>query len=924
MEKVCTNVSLKTINDDMSYLCANIKSTCTYAHKQISVEIQKIDKNFSDKNENNYCVDLQRQCYFLEHYDPFALLLKCDKLREYCYNKVRVGAAEVILRKYLKGSSNDIDTCMRKLKLGCRSLSKQSPELLDLCINGQNACEKFVEESKKKCQNFENELSKQKISQNICSEWLKECYTVVPNCPSLYNSCRLFQDNCAENGFFYDVLHDLNLDLFKNPFEFTDIDVVEYGHHRLNTYGVFFSEIPNFSNIILTNILVQKGDAEITYCRRILLAKCPLLDYLDIFKHICIKSKNYGSCINIYNANYRHFSSYIKKLTYSSSFSEKECQEYLPLCYFLSDYFDFWFEDGICRYIKINCYQQDIEKNIDITLLKGLNGNFTIKNDKLSHSLVENDCQTYLYILCAKIMYKNHYILYKCLHPKETCKKIVNLLEKKCKELDNILGNIQTDFTPSHCEKQEECNNLKSCSSYTLELCQKLKTYCENLDERKKLKLAMLANQTNLQTETACVYRLTQYCSQDNTSYVCTDIQYTCKHMHSEIQSDCRELLQFLVNYKNRYNVLTYTSYSHCSYFKTQCALYKWGCSFLIGRCTEAQKTCDDLIKQIKDFNVLAKALGEGISTIDKCEAKRQQKCTSHTSLGKTVLCNYSLKCSLLLQYLRKACDMLVLKGLKYYHTTHNSMTECKKVESLCSYIGPSCAGINDRVSFICSSIIVGCKTPSSEPLSPLEPGSQPPTPPELPPGPPPEAPPEQPQPSVPVPSRPEPGQPPPPGPAPKPPSESKPIPSPAPLPTPETSPETPQPPVPAPSKPEPKPKPESPVEPSAEPPSAPESSPKPKPEPELPESPSAPELPTPESPTKPESTSPPVPSPIPEPQKPTKSPSSSSATHLPKPRPTSSHDTRIIGAAIRSKELQRIELILTITAIILGLWIII
>ncbi|KAG5518393.1 hypothetical protein PMAC_003190 [Pneumocystis sp. 'macacae'] len=997
MKKICNDISLKEINDDMSYLCENIQSRCTYTHGRINKEIQKTHKSFSDeKDENKRCLYLQKQCYFLEHYDQ-TILLECNKLREQCYNKVRMGAAEVILHKYLQGSLSDINICIRKLKIECDLLSKHSPELLDLCINGQSTCKKFVDEFKEECQNFQVRFSKYKVvSQTICSYWLKECYAIVPDCPFLYNSCRSFQYNCAEKGFFYDVLHDLNL--FKNPFESPDIDTFEYSHHKLNSYGIFFNKITDFSETILTNILVQKKDAETTYCKEVLSKKCPSLGYLDLFRRICSKSKKYYSCDSIYNANSQYFTSFGRKLT-SNSFSKKECQEYLPLCYFLSNYFDYWVQNGICENIKLNCYRHDIEESIDIILLEGLNGKFTfaIKLGELAHTPTENDCQTSLYSLCEKIMYQNHYILYKCLHPKETCKKLVKLLEKKCRELDNILGNTQGDFTPNHCEEQEKCNNLKSCSRYTLGLCRNLKIYCEYLDERKKLKLAMLTNQTSLQTEAICVNRFRKYCLQNNTGYACTDIQYTCGHMHNETQNDCKRLLGFLISYKNRYNTLTYISYNHCSYFRNQCVLYKGSCSFLTAHCLEIQKICDNLLKQIKDLNVLAKTLGEGISTVDRCDVKKKQECITHIGQEKTILCNYFLKCEFLVQYLKKACDMLVLKGLKYYNAPLRSMTECKKVEFLCSYIRLSCAEINDRVSSICSNITVDCKTLPSEPSLPTDPGpppgpppgpSQPESPPapptpELPPGP--EPGPLQPE-SPPGPSTPElpPGLPPRPSPEPSP--EQPPAPPAPPAPKPELPPRPPQPPVP---------KPESPPEPSPEQPPAPpapkpESPPTPElPEPELPEPTLKP--PTPELPTEPK------------PKPPTKSPPSSSTTRLPRPRPTkcvpkprpttkcvpkprpttkcvpkprpttkcvpkprpttkcvpkprpttkcvpkprpttkcvptprpttkclqtprptSSHDTRIIGAAVRSKGLQRIELIWTITAIILGLWIII
>ncbi|KTW32234.1 uncharacterized protein T551_00325 [Pneumocystis jirovecii RU7] len=893
---------VKILNSDIPHICSNPQSICTLS-TQMPSAIKKIkDYLNKERNYHDQCSKLQTDCFFLEQYDSTDLSTKCNELKEYCYNKARMEIAETIIHRFLKGTHNKT-ACLKRLRNKCVSFSQKSPELLTLCIDGLNVCEKFISEIKKNCQSLQTQFSSEqkKISEHNCLNWLKKCHKNILDCQPLYSGCRLFQTSCAEKGFFSDFNRNYNHNFLELSINI-DEDTIQYSYEHLNQLGIYVDKMPSFPNEVITNILIQNVNAQTSECEEKLNKKCPLADYLDIFKSICSKgSKNneHGACINIYNKNKQHFESYTLDfidnniLSISQNFFSKEkCAKYLSLCYFFNKYFD-QVRSGLCEKIQLTCYQIDLEAEAYMTLIRKLNEKINPMDPWSSTFNVTKNCKTRLSLVCKKAMYRNYYVLYRCLHLQETCLKLTSLVDEKCNKLRETLKKMNT-FTLASCrEQRKECSNLKLCSGNTISLCQNLETYCRNMDELDNLKLEILKDNTVfLQSQSVCFHYLTNFCLENSSSYTygCTNASKTCREILSNVEKDCKKLLRHMNDYEILLSGVSYTTYNRCSHLKHYCVLYIGGCPFLRDFCSKITEKCNSVLKKNKDLNALAKILGR-ISSVPECE-KKMKECKKSTNQKEKKLCNSSIQCGTLISYLEKICDTLALKAFVYYHTksSSNTETECKKLESLCSSIGSSCTGVNDRVSYVCTKLTVKCKSPQPPPPVP---------PPPLP-HPPPSPPKPQPQP----PSPPEPLPPPPPPPPP---------PKPQPLPPP-------PPPKPQPPSPKPQPQPPKPSEPD---PSRPKPKPKPKPKPTNSTTSLTTSLPTADSST----ASPPT---TLDTDTSSRTSSHTSTAHTStstrsRPRPTiSPGGGRGKGYGIRTQGLQIVELIWTTIGIILGLWIII
>ncbi|KAG5518823.1 hypothetical protein PMAC_002353 [Pneumocystis sp. 'macacae'] len=748
LERICSNANVKTLDHEIQNICTHISTICSNSKSEVSKKIQEVIQSLSSKTDlNHQCRMLQMECYFLEKYNS-ELSSKCTTLKERCYIQLCKGLAKKILYNLLKKTLSTTTYCLKELKSECLSLSQKSPELLDLCINSDHICGEFVSESNRKCQVFQKQLLLQKekeITEDNCKIWLKKCYFTFFGCQSIYAVCRSFQADCAEKGFFYDILSDFDLSLFENPFAVPKQNVVESGYSKLDNLGIYVGEVSKFNDMVFTSFLIQNGNTETENCEKELNKKCALVDYLNIFKLICTKKSNNGkhdTCIEINDKGESHFQSYFKNFTnnkslstFKNSFSKEECAKYLSLCYFITSYIDHWDKSDICKEIRVFCCQTGLETVAKINLIKEMNGQFTFveKSDKsLDRTATEDSCQLYLFLACKKHMHHNYHIFTSCLHLKETCEDLISFLEEKCKEMNGYLKKINKKFTRHSCGKtREECNNLKSCDKSTLGLCWELETYCRKMDKLNKLKLEMLNNQSlSLQSISVCVGYLQTYCSENNAAYGCTKVQNTCLDIFEELQNDCDQFFELLGNYLNTLYDVSYAALSRCFYFENYCLLYSSCPSSNL--CEKIAEICNTAVDRHRNLLALARTLGGEIPTVELCE-KKLEKCKESENQEKKLLCSKTNECNSLVPYLKKVCDEFILKISSYFHTISNLTTKCNKVQSLCLFIGSSCTGINDRVSSICANFINKCElstplpsTPGSEPVPEQLPESKP------------------------------------------------------------------------------------------------------------------------------------------------------------------------------------------------------
>ncbi|KTW25435.1 uncharacterized protein T551_03754, partial [Pneumocystis jirovecii RU7] len=378
LKEVC-NDDIEMLNSDIHHICNEPQLVCTSLNTQISNAIKKTKDDLNKETNYHHCSRLQTECFFLEQYGSGDLSANCNKLKENCYNKARMEVAEGIMHRFLKGTHDK--TCLEKLKEKCLLFSHQSPELFSLCISGSNVCKKFISETKTNCQNFQTQfLSKHKeITRENCIVWLKKCYYNVLNCQNIYHMCRLFQTSCAEKGFFSNFDSNYNLNLLESPFIDVDEDTIQYSHKKLSQLGIYVDKMPSLPNEVIASILIQDVSKQISKCKKELNEKCPLVEYLDVFKDICSKTKNKDNiCKGIYDKTKQHLEPYSKEFSGNNlsisqkSFSKEKCIEYLPLCYFFNEYFGVWVQSDLCKTIRLACYQADLEMEADMILIRKL------------------------------------------------------------------------------------------------------------------------------------------------------------------------------------------------------------------------------------------------------------------------------------------------------------------------------------------------------------------------------------------------------------------------------------------------------------------------------------------------------------------------------------------------------------------------
>ncbi|KAG5519502.1 hypothetical protein PMAC_002130 [Pneumocystis sp. 'macacae'] len=759
--KACTE--LKNMNERLQRICRDPKTACGYAYNKMMLRIKKTVKELLDESisEHDKCNKLQIRCFLLEYHKPAYLNEGCKKLKEYCYKKVRMEVAKVILHDLLRGTSGNFDKCLKRLKTECLSLNQRSPELLDLCINGANVCLEFISNSKKECQNLQNRfLLKQKIiSEKNCLHWLEICYYIIPDCSVLHHGCHSFRMNCAESGFFYDAPQNYNLDLFENPSTYMTENGVRYAYEKLHGLGIYVTELKNLPEILVLELLVGKITTGRDDCVKALIKKCPLVGYLEFTNSICnikFQSGIHYACINLNHKVEVYCESFLHKLKNGIRFwnypylplSEAECLEYLSACYFVDDYFIYWKGYNICKDIRLVCYQIGLETAADKVLMKRLSGKLRLKKDYSGSLIIDQalyDCKKVLFKECAQLMYHSYYVLYKCLHLQETCRNLTNILYKNSKSLDETLKNLIIDPDHDACRKQKQkCRELEPYFEYTLYLCKHLDQSCKNIDRLIELRLKMLKeNASNLLNKTTCINYLNEYCIQGNREYACVNKITACKHMLDYVSKQCQQLSRHLLYYEFSGKQIAHIEHSSCSYLTHSCKMLKGNCPNSLNTiCFEVEKICTNISAENKNFNDLIKLFNKKTFTYDICKSELIKKCENYTTKQTmNILCtNINNMCERLGKHLEKVCDQLVLKVLRFLFIHPNSTIECQNLTSLCTYIGSSCTGINSRVTSLCHNSTDKCKlleslskSEPSLPSLPTEPKPSSPIPPKAP-----------------------------------------------------------------------------------------------------------------------------------------------------------------------------------------------
>ncbi|KTW25468.1 uncharacterized protein T551_03741 [Pneumocystis jirovecii RU7] len=744
-------ISIEDVNKRFQEICRNPKASCKDAYYKITKKAKEITTSFSNKetNERDQCSKLQVKCFFLEHHGSRYIGTKCATLKEYCYNKVRMGVTEVIVYDFLRGTSNDLKTCTRKLQNECQLINQRSPELFDLCVNVDTVCNKFISKSEEECKSFQTLFPLEQISEEKCKTLLAKCYSILSDCP-VRPQCRLLKIECAEKGFFYDISENHNFNLLENPSTHMNRNGVEYAYEKLYNSGIYVAKIQNLSDLLIANFLINNTKAVDKDCKKVLNEKCSSINYLSYIEPICTVSSNneHEICKKIYYKTGDYCYSLLEKFKKSNQFwwypdrplSKTECEEYLSICYFIDKYFHYWKKYDTCKYVRVVCYQEDLDAATNMILIKKLSGRFKLKRgdqEIIALHRTMSDCKNALLEECGNFMYHSYHILYKCLRPKETCKNLTNLLDKNSERLEkNLKAAIPNPEYTTCRQLKEECNELGPYSEYTLILCKIFKKMCENVDKLMEFKLSALKEKNSvLKNNVTCLNYLNNYCSGNISSHICTNKNESCTQMLDQIPIHCEQLSFYLSYYKSSNGQINHINYGRCSQFLNYCEMLKETCPNLTSICSQVEQSCNKVSTRKKNVIALIKVVGEEISNHSKCKKKLHEVC-NNTILEKTMneLCtDINDTCKILKLHLEEICDQLTLKIFKFLFTNSKSKIECQKLTPLCSSIASSCNETNVKILPLCHNFTSVCSKlleqpkPSElpelpEPLEPLEP----------------------------------------------------------------------------------------------------------------------------------------------------------------------------------------------------------
>ncbi|KAG5439065.1 hypothetical protein PCK2_000890 [Pneumocystis canis] len=781
--------TLKGMNGRIEKICENIRESCRGKGFELETRQKQLISDLDNRRFGNQvrCSKLQVRCLFLEDFSWGVLTHRCENLREHCYLWTRKTLAETIMKNLLKGYLGERSRCVNKLQSECRHMGRESPELLDLCLESIGTCDQFIEESKKECKHLVEKLNREKnsVSKEGCRKWRNTCYRDILDCHSLKRPCIEMIFLCGENGFFHEPEKKRHYELDEGLPRLLEEMGVSTAHSMMKHKGVCVfkpGSCPTSEEVVQS--IVKKSYIYDSDCVEALDKKCPSMDYLPYMKGICTKSRDgsYDVCKDFYyktQDNCNRMFDQLKKTGFWSRpdrpLSESECADYVSKCYFLSHHLGYWAGYNYCNHIRTVCYHASMHSAAETFLLKKLHGKFRLeegsKGGKKGTVDVSSQkkCVEALLKECGEAMYHSYYVLYKCLHPTQTCKNLTILAKKETDQLNKNIQKMEKEkkLGLTLCEHlMKECNYLEGYSAQLERTCMKLKSDCEEIKKSAKLAAEILTKGEYLKNQYMCRSYLPIECSKNKIKgYPCQFIAEACDSMLLHVKEHCNFLshdleLRGFDGHNGEIGL------EQCSHYKNRCDLLGKNCpDTLKNLCRNLKNKCRHIESENQELETLFGKLGGNPMDIDQCKQALGDQCKNSAKTVKLpILCstNIDQSCERLKKNYEQRCFSLGMKLLKAKQKGNSkSNGECNELSSLCKSMKSYCTNVYSSFTKMCTKFESYCQSAKPGPAPAPKPGPQPPQP--------------QPQP----PPQPAPGPQPQPGPVPPPkPDETKPDPA--------------------------------------------------------------------------------------------------------------------------------------------------
>nr|QJX19858.1 large surface protein PCAN_A1.37.1 [Pneumocystis canis] len=737
LEKYCQSlknagVELGKVHEKVEGYCKNggkeNEEKCTRLETKIQEKCTKLENELktAPKNkpiENEDCVKYELKCLFLEGACPTELTGECNELRNECYEKKRNEVAEEIALRALKGGlkQGTENQCENELKKHCPILGRMSQELMEKCLNPEEACKSLITEAEKKCASLKDKVKDEleDIKDERCLPLLEECYFYGPNCEEkdkIKTNCEKLKTQCENE-------HDIVYTPPEQPWfpiqprvSIVEEVGLEGLYKAIAKEGILINKLklPSIDDLLF--FLSQKkenGEFDDTKCK----AQEGNCDYLKTLS----KELDYN-CTNIENECDKLKKEFDKerkdlegRIKETKLFSEnngdrdaktiswhklysdiygRNCAQLQSDCFFLSRYNNKL--TTACDNVQAMCYKRGLDVLAYETLESQMRGEFHDSGENWP-----NNSQKKLVEVCKEVRNQSYHLLELCLHPEKTYLSLFRDIQMKVIELDHILDIRRDSPEEDDClELEPKCDRLKEEDTRLLGFCHTLERNCYHLRETQNVRNLLLEERQNyFENIKNCTSILGKKCQNwlrkvnKQFKLSCALQSDTCTIMTSDIILHCENLIKNI----NESNIVTELNKADGDMDKLRKLCPRWMpyCDALLPSCAKElaekgkndtlcpgiQKLCQPYQARQAVENAVFYEFRGNLNGTDTCNTRLEKHCVTWTETKNNTfssLCN-DINDSKKGDKVKELCERLVKKVKKLCKTLPKELNEEEK-----------------------------------------------------------------------------------------------------------------------------------------------------------------------------------------------------------------------------------------------------
>ncbi|KAG5439062.1 hypothetical protein PCK2_000892, partial [Pneumocystis canis] len=382
----------------------------------------------------------------------------------------------------------------------CHTMYRSSSELLYLCLQPENTCEKFIKESREECYKLNADLNNQRndISGGNCKKWRDLCYRHILDCSQLNHPCLQLTIRCAEQGYFSQPQTKTHYNLEEAPPSLLEEMGILTGYRLLRNRGIHVSgdEFPTdretISSFITDSFYMESK------CPGTLNRECSSMSYLDYMNKACTRNRDVRLACYQESMKSAALTFLLKQLHGQFSLD-------IPL--------HFYQKAKTTRSSHLESRQSHHQSH----RLSRHSSHQSHHQSRQSRHSSHESCVDALLTQCDEAMYKNYHVLQRCFHPAETCHDLLLLAKKEVHQLAKTIQKAEKKLTLGLCNHLEkECEGLEKYSKELETLCLELTSKCNNAKTLAHFAKKILETQNQQFNQDLCRGYLTIECINRN------------------------------------------------------------------------------------------------------------------------------------------------------------------------------------------------------------------------------------------------------------------------------------------------------------------------------------------------------------------------------------------------------------------------